>query len=201
MLYFSLVIIKPTTPLEGFVSADVRNYYAHRINSMSVRSVVQHLYPPLMSLHDLDDTIALPDPATGRIHLPSLMRNSHIFMEAHGIYLIGLFCLDVRLTGWSNMNPADNEEVMMLWVGGSASPQLLLDLFGVDDISQVDPRMVWCLSNINFLASFLIDTTTAIVKFTVYASSEHTELSSSSARTGAKICNGSPEHGWVGNRI
>ncbi len=30
----------------------------------------------------------------------------------------------------------------MLWVGQSASPQLLLDLFGVDDIFKVDIRLV-----------------------------------------------------------
>ena len=30
----------------------------------------------------------------------------------------------------------------MLWVGQSASPQLLLDLFGVDDIFKVDIRIV-----------------------------------------------------------
>jgi len=31
---------------------------------------------------------------------------------------------------------------MMIWVGSSVSPQVLLDLFGVDEINQVDPRMV-----------------------------------------------------------
>jgi hypothetical protein len=37
---------------------------------------------------------------------------------------------------------ADNEELQVLWVGQSASPQLLLDLFGVDDIFKVDIRIV-----------------------------------------------------------
>lgn len=30
----------------------------------------------------------------------------------------------------------------MIWVGNSVSPQVLLDLFGVDDINLVDPKMV-----------------------------------------------------------
>ena len=37
---------------------------------------------------------------------------------------------------------ADNGELQVLWVGQSASPQLLLDLFGVDDIFKVDIRIV-----------------------------------------------------------
>jgi len=42
-----------------------------------------------MSLHDLNETIALPDPVTGRIKVPSLMRNSHMFMGSNGVYLLG----------------------------------------------------------------------------------------------------------------
>jgi protein transport protein SEC24 len=37
---------------------------------------------------------------------------------------------------------ADNEELQVLWVGGSASPQLVLDLFGVDDVFKVNIRIV-----------------------------------------------------------
>ncbi|KAJ7634627.1 sec24-related protein [Roridomyces roridus] len=82
------------------VSSDVRNYYAHRMLSMSVRN-----------------------PTTGRIVLPDIMRDSHLYMEGHGVYLI------------------DNGETMVMWIGGSVSPQLLLDLFGVDDIMALDSQM------------------------------------------------------------
>ena len=37
---------------------------------------------------------------------------------------------------------SDNGEVMMIWVGSSVSPQVLIDLFGVDDINNVNPRTV-----------------------------------------------------------
>ncbi|KAI0764559.1 sec24-like protein [Trametes elegans] len=106
------------------VTADVRNFYAHRIMAMSARSLMFHLYPRLLAVHDLNDEIALPD-ANGKIDLPSLMRDSHMFMESHGVYLI------------------DNEDVMILWIGGSVSPQVLKDLLDADDIMQVDPHILY----------------------------------------------------------
>jgi len=128
--------------LDTFVSADVRNYYAHKLLASSTRSLIQYLYPPLMSLHDLNETIALPDPVTGRIRIPSLLRNSHIFMSSNGVYLLGE-CHPVRpVLSWTDLCLLDSGEAMMIWVGNSVSPQVLLDLFGVEDIHNVDPKMV-----------------------------------------------------------
>ncbi|KAI0036093.1 sec24-like protein [Vararia minispora EC-137] len=105
------------------VSADMRNLHAHWLASLGTRQTMFYLYPRVLALHDLDDKIALPDQNTGVVHEPSLMRASHQFMEAGGLYLV------------------DNEEVQGLWVGAAASPQLLLDVFGVDDLVGVDPYM------------------------------------------------------------
>ncbi|KIP06361.1 hypothetical protein PHLGIDRAFT_19471 [Phlebiopsis gigantea 11061_1 CR5-6] len=120
---YTLAMVKNRALKPRSVSSDVRNYTTHKILCMGVRNSMHHLYPRMLALHDLDDVIALPNPDSGEIELPSLMRDSHLFMEGHGVYLI------------------DNEETMILWVGQSVSPQVLLDLFGVDDINSLDRRM------------------------------------------------------------
>lgn len=75
----------------------MRNYFAHRMMSMSVRTLIQHIYPRLLAIHDLDDSIALPDPTTGNIALPTSMRDSYFWMEADGIYIIGMRIITVLL--------------------------------------------------------------------------------------------------------
>ncbi|OSD01370.1 sec24-like protein [Trametes coccinea BRFM310] len=120
-----ILCMMKTKPLKGRnVTADVRNYYAHKIMAMGARNIMYHLYPRMLAVHDLNDVIALPD-ENGKIDMPSLMRDSHLFMESHGVYII------------------DNEDLVVMWIGGATSPQVLKDLLDVDDIMQIDPHILY----------------------------------------------------------
>jgi protein transport protein SEC24 len=74
----------------------------HKLLGASVRSTLYYLYPRMLAVHDLNDSIALPHPETGVIKTPSLMRGSHVFMQANGIYLIGQ-CLNRARTRFCSM--------------------------------------------------------------------------------------------------
>lgn len=70
------------------------------------------------------------------------MPSSYLHMEPHGVYIIGkklLFrsnhLLLMRFT-------LENGEDMYLWIGDGVSPQILIDLFQVENWNEVGPRTV-----------------------------------------------------------
>lgn len=122
------------------MNSDVRNYWIHKLMAVSVRRTMHHLYPRLLALHDLDDEIALPKPSFQEFELPSLMRNSHMFMASNGVYLIGVCVL--LSTRYKTQTSTDNDDNLILWIGQSVSPQILKDLIDVEDIGDIDRNMV-----------------------------------------------------------
>ncbi|KAG8982522.1 COPII coat Sec23p-Sfb3p heterodimer component [Tulasnella sp. JGI-2019a] len=108
-------ILKTKVLKGGFVSSDTRSLSYHRTLSKGVASVLSGLYPRIISIHNLPDRVGIPDPTTGRLNLAYLTPASYVCMEANGAYLL------------------DNGEVTILWLGSSLSPQILLDLFDVED--------------------------------------------------------------------
>ncbi|KAG8846854.1 COPII coat Sec23p-Sfb3p heterodimer component [Tulasnella sp. 330] len=107
----------------GFVSSDVRSSTHHHILSEGVTPTISRLYPRIISVHNLPQKVGIPDPGTGRLTLAYRTPASYAYLEADGAYLL------------------DNGEVTILWLGNSVSPQILLDLFGVEDWDTLGPSL------------------------------------------------------------
>lgn len=73
----------------------------------------------MYSLHDMPDQAGLADEQSGEIQLPPPINLTSQCLVPYGLYLI------------------DDGQTQFLWVGRDAVPQLLEDVFGVPDKSQV----------------------------------------------------------------
>ncbi|CAE6469630.1 unnamed protein product [Rhizoctonia solani] len=118
-----LEVVCCTFAREGsHVIPDVRNYHAARLISMGAPATMRYLYPRMTAIHDLSSNVGFPSETTGRLTLPSPMPSSYTHMEPHGVYMI------------------ENGEDMYIWVGDGVSPQILLDLFDVENWDEIGPR-------------------------------------------------------------
>ncbi|KAG8926225.1 COPII coat Sec23p-Sfb3p heterodimer component [Tulasnella sp. 418] len=115
-------IIKTKAIKGSPVSSDVRSLDRHRILSMGVASLMTYLYPHVVAIHDLADHVGYPN-ANGKLALPWYMPASYEWMVADGAYLM------------------DNGAVTILWIGSSVSPQILRDLFDVEDWEDLGPSV------------------------------------------------------------
>jgi len=77
--------------------------------------MIQYIYPRLFSLHDMPDNAGIPDAQTGEIALPPTLNLSSERLIPYGLYLL------------------DDGQTQFLWVGRDAVPQLISDVFGLQE--------------------------------------------------------------------
>ncbi|EAL89123.2 COPII subunit [Aspergillus fumigatus] len=101
------------------IPTDMRSAALCLLSTLPLPLLIQYIYPKMYSLHDMPDIAGLPDEQTGEIVLPPPVNLSSERIVPYGLYLI------------------DDGQTQFLWVGRDAVPQLLLDVFGLPDRSQL----------------------------------------------------------------
>ncbi|KAJ5976240.1 Sec23/Sec24 beta-sandwich [Penicillium waksmanii] len=101
------------------IPTDMRSASLCLLSTLPLPLLIQYIYPKLYSLHDMPDNAGFPDPQTGEIVLPPATNLSSGRLVSYGLYLI------------------DDGQTQFLWVGHQAVPQLIEDVFGVPDKSQL----------------------------------------------------------------
>jgi protein transport protein SEC24 len=101
------------------IPSDMRSAALCLLSTLPLPLLLQYIYPKLYSLHDMPDDAGIVDEKSGEILLPNPHNLSSERLVPYGLYLI------------------DDGQTQFLWVGREAVPQLLMDVFGVADRSQV----------------------------------------------------------------
>jgi protein transport protein SEC24 len=89
------------------------------LSTLPLPLLIQYIYPKLYSLHDMPDDAGVSDEKTGQIVLPPPCNLSSERLVPYGLYLI------------------DDGQTQFLWVGRDVVPQLVEDVFGVQDKTQL----------------------------------------------------------------
>ncbi|KAI1814144.1 hypothetical protein GGS20DRAFT_549979 [Poronia punctata] len=101
------------------IPSDLRSAALCLLSTLPLPLLMQYIYPRMYSLHDMPDNAGVPDPETSQIVLPPPINMSSERFVSYGLYLI------------------DDGQTQFLWIGRDAVPQLLTDVFGVQDRSQL----------------------------------------------------------------
>lgn len=101
------------------IPSDIRSAALCLLSTLPPPLLIRYIHPRLYSLHDMPDNAGIPDPETGAIVLPPALNLSSERFQPYGLYLI------------------DDGQTQFLWVGRDAVPQLIMDVFGVEDRSQL----------------------------------------------------------------
>lgn len=101
------------------IPSDMRSAALCLLSTLPLPLLIQYIYPKMYSLHDMPDQAGLSDANTGEIVLPPPINLSSASLVPYGLYLI------------------DDGQTQFLWLGRDAVPQLVEDVFGVPDKTQV----------------------------------------------------------------
>ncbi|KAM7194616.1 hypothetical protein V8F33_007168 [Rhypophila sp. PSN 637] len=101
------------------IPSDLRSAALCQLSTLPLPLLMQFIYGRLYSLHDMPDNAGVPDPETSQIVLPPPLNLSSERFVPYGLYLI------------------DDGQTQFLWVGRDTVPQLLQDVFGVADRTQL----------------------------------------------------------------
>ncbi len=101
------------------IPSDLRSAALCLLSTLPLPLLMQYIYPRLYSLHDMPDNAGLFEQETGQIVLPPPLNLSSERFASYGLYLI------------------DDGQTQFLWIGRDAVPQLLMDVFGVSDRTQL----------------------------------------------------------------
>jgi len=101
------------------IPSDMRSAALCLLSTLPLPLLIQYIYPKMFSLHDMPDDAGIVDDKNGEIILPPPINLSSERIVPYGLYLI------------------DDGQTQFLWVGRDAVPQLVMDVFGLPDKSQL----------------------------------------------------------------
>ena len=101
------------------IPSDLRSAALCLLSTLPLPLMIQYIYPRMYSLHDMPDEAGCPDAETGEIVLPPPVNLSSERLVPYGLYLI------------------TDGQTQFLWVGRETVPQLLEDVFGLSDRTQL----------------------------------------------------------------
>lgn len=98
---------------------DMRTYIWMRLETLNVSQLSAYYYPRMMALHNMPNSVALPD-ENGQCTLPDLLNLTSESMSQDGAYVI------------------DDGESILMWIGREINPAFLQSVFGVAAFNQLE---------------------------------------------------------------
>ncbi|KAI9011499.1 Sec23/Sec24 trunk domain-containing protein [Gaertneriomyces semiglobifer] len=104
------------------LSTDIRVFHMRQLKSMGVAESVPLLYPRLMRIDTITPPLGELDDRN-RVKLPPSIRVSAERLAGDGVYL------------------AENGQSMVVWIGKAVVGDVVRNLFGVERVEDIDPKM------------------------------------------------------------